>query len=176
MSKALTCTNKSVKRIMTMVMVIILMVCISVPAFAQFRSVWVNFPYQTVSGYSSKTYLIQAIMWRYSAGTWGKLTNGGNVSNPVDAVYGNYTKSAVEVFQLNEGITVDGKVGSQSWGYLWDTLGTGISGGEYLYFRVTDGIHTSYAVSRRTVVSSSGYVTYGWYGYDQDFIRCYAGT
>ena len=176
MVKFAASANKSVKRIMTMVMVIILVACISIPAFAQFRSTWVNFPYQSVSGYSSKTYLIQAIMWRFNEGTRAALTNGNTVSNPVDAVYGNYTKEAVRVFQISKAIGVDGEVGSETWGTLWDVLGTGISAGEYLYFKVTGGIHTSYAVSRRTQVSASGYVAYSWYGYDQDFIRCYAGT
>lgn len=176
MYKALTCRNKAAKRIITMVMVVILVACISVPAFAQFRSTWTSFPYQSVNGYSSKTYLIQAIMWRYSKGTRGKLTNNNTVSNPVDAMYGNYTKNAVEVFQTNEGLYVDGEVGPKTWGGLWDSLGTGVSGGEYLYFRVDNKYNSSYAVSRRTQVSSSGYVAYSWYGYDQEFTRCYAGT
>ena len=167
---------KSSKRIITVFMVIILVVCISIPAFAQFRSVWVSFPYQSVNSYSSKTYLVQAILWRYSERTRAMLTNNGYVSNPVDAVYGTYTKNAVTAFQQNEGLISDGEVGAKTWGGLWDVLGTGISSGSYLYFTVPSGIHSSYAVARRTDVSSSGYVAYSWYGYDQNYARCYAGT
>jgi len=168
--------RKSAKRFITIVMVLAVIVSVSVPAFAQFRQTWVAFPYQSINSYSGKTYLIQAIMWRYSSGTRALLTNSGGISNPVDAVYGNCTKNAVELFQMNEGIFADGEVGSQTWGYLWDTLGTGVTGGEYLYFKVSNGIHTSYAVSRRAQIAPNGYISYSWYGYDQNFVRCYAGA
>ena len=42
----------------------------------------------------------------------------GHYAGPLDGDFGGGTEAAVKAFQRNENLTVDGKVGPQTWAYL----------------------------------------------------------
>lgn len=110
--------RKLMKRIVPVIMLLVMCVCSSVPAFAA-STTWQNkmrtFPLCVYGTNEPHVGLIQAAMYAYNYnGTRGWISDNGGI----DCSFGIGTKYAVMAFQSVNNLSVDGEVGPNTWGKI----------------------------------------------------------
>ena len=147
--------KKLTKTVVSLALVVVMLVCFCGTALATYNYQWATFPTQSKLGYTNYTYGIQAILNCYSEGTFKTL--GG-----VDGIFGDNTESAVEIYQANEYIGVDGIVGSETWQKLWSELTYRSALNGYENYYLSNGYSTINAISKGTGAVQGATLTY-WY-------------
>jgi len=114
------------------VLAILLMVSFSVTAFADtYTNMWSGFPTTKQSSHTTyNTYGVQNFCLTYSSTCANYIANNGGV----DGDFGTATTNAVKAFQSSQGLSVDGIVGSNTWGAMGDNLINSTASGNNNYY------------------------------------------
>ncbi len=159
--------KKLTKSIVSLALVVVVLVCFCGTALAV-EDIWTNFPNQVYGVFTSHAYGAQAFLFRYSTGTRRDLTNNDTTAG-VDGQYYNGSREATITFQRNTAIGVDGEVGPETWGKMWELLTPSFISGNRTYYKVNTqmGLNEYYAVSRYVRYASNIQVR-SWYAYNDD--------
>ena len=153
--------KKLMKRIVPLALVVVLCVCMAIPAFATSGTptyVMGTFPSQSKDSYSAGyTKVVQRLMYVYNDTTRSNIISGGGI----DGVFGDKTKSAVIAFQEARGFSDDGIFGNQSWPWLAGVLT------DYATTNYAQRWYNGYVIVSLGNMGSSGYTKTGttWYVY-----------
>ncbi len=163
--------KKLTKTVVSLAVVVVMLVCFCGTALAS-SAQWSTFPQQSIYYYDSYAHAIQAMMYRYSYTTRTQV--GG-----IDGIFGNGTDSAVRTYQDAEGLSVDGIVGSGTWGRLWTELTARNVDGNYQNYYIAhgynSGVNNINAVAARYDVAGSTVATH-WYAHGRYENYIYCGT
>lgn len=119
----------SLALVLSVIMIISLFSFVSVPSFAACGEPWYSrfrdgnkFPLCSKNATPfAYAMLIQRVMQLYD-GTSSSLLRGSSAGTGVDGDFGANTDAAVKYFQRIKGLSVDGYVGSNTWGAIGDVL------------------------------------------------------
>lgn len=145
--------KKVFKRVIPFALVVVMCLCVAVPAFATSTGYTVQgyigneFPergaYYAVDGYVG---FIQRVMCAYSETCRDYIVSGLAGKSYMDEQFGEKTKSAVKTFQAREGLNDDGIVGELTWKKIANYV---------LFMRTTTANYKQYAVNGDVVASVS---------------------
>lgn len=156
------------RRIVTLTLVALFTLCVCGSTFAT-SAQWQTFPLQSISGYTTYTYGIQAILYRFDSNT-------NTYCSGIDGIYGSGTKQAVMLYQEAKGLTADGVVGANTWKSLYNSLtATNVDQNIYQNFRVTRGFNSSNAIASRYETDGNNIATH-WYAHGASTSYIYFGT
>lgn len=111
--------KKLVRRIIPLVVTIVMCLCMAVPVFAASATVpetMRSFPKQETGNNNGYVGVIQQALLYYNTTTYNAITSTGGC----DWGFGSGTYTAVMSFQDDEGLVVDGVVGTNTWNAIAD--------------------------------------------------------
>jgi peptidoglycan hydrolase-like protein with peptidoglycan-binding domain len=142
------------KRLLAIILCIAMCASVSTTAFASnsvLPSMCKNYPTQQQGSKNGYVGLIQAVCYGY-----GPKTKAYLGSSVADGIFGSGTKKAVSLFQTEQGLSVDGVVGTNTWQALMAQPDFSYEKG-YLMYYVTNKTLTLY---RNTMTEKLFYYDY----------------